>query len=222
MAASDDREIAYYRAVEDLFANLRGVPHVLSPKDFQLLREWWRNDVPLTVIRTAVTEVFARRRERGDAGPIVSLSYCRHAVSEHARRHAEMQVGASGGPQPDTVSTSTAIGRLASSLERASEDLLGPRPRAAEVVSRLATGVRGAGELPAAVVEEYLYALETNLLDACLDTLEPDERATLESRARQQAERITEDPDARQRTFRALRDRLLRDLLGLPRLELEV
>ncbi len=222
MAASDDREIAYYRAVEDLFATLRGVPHLLSPKDFQLLREWWREDVPLTVIRTAVTEVFARRRERGDSSPIVSLSYCRHAVSEHARRHGEMQVGASGGPQLDPVPTAAAIERLASRLARAGEGLRKHRPPAAEVVSRLTNEVRGAGELPPAAVEEYLYALETTLLDACLDTLEPDERTTLESRARLEAERITEDPDARERTFRALRDRLLRDLLGLPRLELEV
>jgi hypothetical protein len=81
--------------------------------------------------------------------------------------------------------------------------------------------VQGAAELPPAVVEEYLYALETSLLDSCLDTLDPDERGTLESRARLQAEHITEDPEARERTFRALRDRLLRDLLGLPRLELE-
>ena len=42
MGTSED-ELRYYRTVEDLFATLRGVPHVLSPRDFQLLRTWWRD-----------------------------------------------------------------------------------------------------------------------------------------------------------------------------------
>ncbi|MEJ2582841.1 MAG: hypothetical protein P8127_14590 [Acidobacteriota bacterium] len=94
MQADDDtREIAYYREIEDYFATLRGVPHVLSPKDFQLLREWWRDEIPLPAVRAALAEVFARRRDRGEPDPVVSLSYCRHAVKAHARRAAEMHVG---------------------------------------------------------------------------------------------------------------------------------
>jgi len=50
MASDDELELEYYRAVEDLFATLRGVPHVISPKDFQLLREWWRDEVPLVAV----------------------------------------------------------------------------------------------------------------------------------------------------------------------------
>ncbi len=104
MTDDESLELEYYRAVEDLFATLRGVPHVISPKDFQLLREWWRDEVPLAAVRAGITEVFARRRERGELDPVVSLSYCRHAVRKHAQRLAEMLVGASddgASPPPD-------------------------------------------------------------------------------------------------------------------------
>ena len=43
-------EIEYYRAIEDRFAALRGVPHTLSPKDFQLMRRWWSDQVPLAAV----------------------------------------------------------------------------------------------------------------------------------------------------------------------------
>ena len=39
MAAPDEEELAYYRAVEDHFAALRGTPFLFSPKDFVLLRK---------------------------------------------------------------------------------------------------------------------------------------------------------------------------------------
>ena len=54
----EDPELAYYRSVEDLFATLRGTPHTLSPRDFQLLRGWWRDEVPLAAVVTGLTEVF--------------------------------------------------------------------------------------------------------------------------------------------------------------------
>ena len=115
MAAEDDREISYYRAVEDLFATLRGVPHMLSPKDFHLLRSWWREGIPLAAVSAGATEVFARRRERGEIDPVVSLSYCRHAVKAHARRIADMRVGghdAKGEPPILDTASAVALGDL--------------------------------------------------------------------------------------------------------------
>ena len=81
----EEEELRYYRSVEDFFAWVRGVPHTLSPRDFQLLRSWWRDQVPLAAVLAGITEVISRRREDGDGDPVVSLSYCRHAVRRHAR-----------------------------------------------------------------------------------------------------------------------------------------
>ena len=35
MTGDDSPELAYYSAIEDLFATLRGVPHIISPNEFQ-------------------------------------------------------------------------------------------------------------------------------------------------------------------------------------------
>ena len=75
MVGHDERELEYYRAVEDLFATLRGVPHIISPKDFQLLREWWRDEVPLSAVRAGIRWVALRdlhRRAGAVAGTLVT------------------------------------------------------------------------------------------------------------------------------------------------------
>ena len=222
MATDEDREIAYYRAIEDLFATLRGVPHILSPKDFHLLRQWWRDEVPLAAVRAGITEVFAKRRERGEPDPVVSLSYCRHAVKAHARRIAEMHVGASDedGRQPE-LDTEDALRSLESQLSAAAGSQRNPRPRVADAIEGIAATVGAARELPPAGLEEHLFSLESALLATCLASLSHDERDELEDRARADAVASATNPEARDRAFRAFRDRLLRDLLALPRLELD-
>ena len=221
MAAEDERELDYYRAVEDLFATLRGVPHVISPKDFQLLREWWKDEIPLSAVRAGITEVFARHRERGETDPVVSLSYCRHAVRKQARRAAEMRIGASDEGSPPPTDPGPSLEALANDLIATGARLQPERPRVAEVVERIAAAVEAASELPAAALDEHLFALESALLATCLDALDEDERRSIEKRARDEAEATAATPEARDRTFRAHRDRLLRSELGLPRLELE-
>lgn len=219
--AEDERELGFYRAIEDLFAALRGVPHVLSPKDFQLMRQWWREEVPLAAVRTGVTEVFARRRERGGDEPVVSLSYCRHAVRRHARRLAEMQVGAPRDQLPEKpADTADALRSLSEKLKRAADHVRSAEPAAAAVLERMVPEVEAAVVLPLRNLEEHLFALESTLLGACLEAIDEKTRNHLEHRARAEAEAAAAAPDARDRAFRALRDRLLRDHLGLPRLEL--
>jgi hypothetical protein len=222
MATDDDREIAYYRTVEDLFATLRGVPHILSPKDFHLLRQWWRDEIPLAAVRAGITEVFAKRRDRGEPDPIVSLSYCRHAVKTHSRRIAEMHVGASDEDvrQPE-LDVEDALRSLESELNAAAARQRNPRPRAADAIEGIAATVGAARELPPAGLEEHLFALESALLATCLASLSNDECDELEGRARADAVASATTPEARDRAFRAFRDRLLRDLLALPRLELD-
>jgi hypothetical protein len=221
MAAEDEKELEYYRAVEDVFATLRGVPHVLSPKDFHLLREWWRDEVPLAAVRAGITEVFARRREQGEIDPVVSLSYCRHAVRRHARRAAEMQVGAAVDGDSSPPDPGPALEALAADLNAAAARSRPHRSRIAEVIERFAATVKVASELPVEALEEHLFALESALLANCLDALEEPDKRSIEERARREAEATAATPEARDRTFRALRDRFLRSELELPRLELE-
>ena len=220
--AEDDRELAYYRAVEDLFAALRGVPHLLSPKDFQLLRTWWREEIPLSAIRAGITEVFARRRERGELEHVVSLSYCRHAVKAQAKRSAEMHVGAAADSTASSpADLASALDRLGSLLAASSKRVRDEKPLVAEAIDRIATEVGAAVDLPEAAVEQHLFALESALLGNCLDALDERSRSALEAEARAEAQASSASPEARDRAFLALRDRGLRKLLDLPRLELE-
>jgi hypothetical protein len=221
MTPDDDRELAYYRAVEDLFATLRGVPHTLSPKDFQLVRSWWRDEVPLSAIRTGLTEVFARRLERGDERPIVSLGYCRHAVEEHAQRIAEMRIGAPGEIAEDPAAVAAAVAALARRLADSAAAARPEMPRVADVIDGIAVELRTDLGLPRALLEQHLYDLESTLLGNCLEALDDADREAIERRARREAETVAADPEARERTTRAFRDRLMRDLIGLPRLEID-
>lgn len=221
MAPEDEKELEYYRAVEDLFATLRGVPHVISPKDFQLLREWWRDEIPLAAVRAGITEVFARRRGRGELDPVVSLSYCRHAVRKHAHRMAEMQVGAPEVGTSAPVDATGALEALAADLNAVAARSRSEKPRIAYIIESIARAVETASELPFSALDEHLFALESALLANCLEALDEPSRNSLEQRAQREAEATAATPQARDRTFRALRDRLLRSDLELPRLELD-
>ncbi len=216
-----DEEIAFYRAVEDFFAAARGVPHVLSPKDFQLLRSWWQDRVPLAAVVSGITEVLARRRERGEDEPVVSLSYCRHAVRRHSRRLAEMHLGE---PPPDSPPgpshPAEAVRELAGRLRRAPDGWRQRQPEVAAVVEQIAQQIESAPAMPPALLEEHLYAIETVLLDRCWRALAGPDRDAIEGLSRQAADRTDAGDDARERTRRAVRDREVRLLLGLPRLEL--
>jgi hypothetical protein len=222
---AEDPELAYYRSVEDLFATLRGTPHILSPRDFQLLRSWWRDKVPLAAVVTGLTEVFARNRERDDGDPVVSLSYCRHAVKRHAARLAAMRVGAPDGgrdPAPSSGDDAASIERLAARLTAAAARHHDQLPAVAAVIKRTAELVTVAGrELPQTLIENHLFALEAGLLADCRRALPADRRALIEERARAAAEAASTTDDARERSARALRDREIRILLDLPRLELD-
>lgn len=212
-------EIAFYRAVEDLFAQLRGRPHTLSPKDFQLLRTWWKEGVPFAAVAGGITEVFAKKRDRGDDDPVVSLSYCRHAVKRHARLLAAMRAGSGDSQRADAASVAEELARLAGQLDAAAEHLAADRPAVAEAVAACRRQLAAAAPATEAEAETLLFALEETLLESCLAALEPQERAAVEAVARAAAG-AAGDEDARRRIFAARRDQELRRRLGLPRLEL--
>ncbi|HXO27368.1 MAG TPA: hypothetical protein VOA80_08500, partial [Thermoanaerobaculia bacterium] len=81
---------AYFLAIEDHFVRLRGAPLLLSPADWQVARRWHRQGIPLELVRRALEEVFARRRERGAKGRISSLRYCAPAVEAAWTDHSEL------------------------------------------------------------------------------------------------------------------------------------
>jgi hypothetical protein len=218
--ADDDPELLYYRQVEDLFSSLRGAPHILSPRDFQLLRTWWREEVPLAAISAGLTEVFARQREREDADPVVSLSYCRHAVKKHAKELAALHVGRAQSPDRP-ASPDGAARELTARLHEAERRLASDRPAVAEILGRTREQVEAAArELPPEQLDEHLFELESTMLAACWDAVSESERTAIDERAKAAASAAAATDDARRRSIRALRDRAIRDLLRLPRLDL--
>ncbi len=210
-----DPERAYYRAVEDLFAQLRGTVHVLSPKDFQLLRRWWREGVPLAAVTAGIVETFSKKQERGDPDPVVSLSYCRHAVKRHAGRIAASSVGG-GTPSQPAGSADQDLALLDEALGRAEGLNRDTRPEVARVLAsfRARLALLAGGDQVS--VETGLFALEESLLEACWNALGEDERDLVDAAAR----RASGCDDTTSRSYLAHRDRELRRLLGLPRLEL--
>jgi hypothetical protein len=80
----------YFLAIEDFFVRLRGAPLLLAPADWQVARRWHAQGVPLDLVRRAIEEVFARRRERGTRGHISSLRYCAPAVEAAWAERAEL------------------------------------------------------------------------------------------------------------------------------------
>jgi hypothetical protein len=216
-----DEELEFYRGVEDFFAALRGVPHLLSPKDFQLLRSWWRDGVPLAAVTGGISEVFARRRDRGDEDPVVSLAYCRHAVARHAKRLAEMRAGAhSEPPAASAADTRQPPVGLAAGLRSAAAALGGDMLPVAGAILTVADLVEAGIDLPPAMLEERLCALESVLLAGCWRALPAAEREQIDAASVAAAAASGATGEARERTRRAIRDRELRRALGLPRLEL--
>ena len=212
-----DPEIEYLRAVEDLFATLRGVPHLLSPKDVHLARTWWRDAVPLPAVTAGVTEAMEKRRDSGDGDQVVSLSYCRHAVRRHAKRIKEQHVGSpvEGEFPHDTdplIETLSADLRLAAGQTQF--------PEISEVIEAFAVQVRALMGTAPALVDEQLFALETALLEACRRTLPPENLAEIEQIAEAKAAVAGTTGAALQRSRRAVMDREIRQLLDLPRLEI--
>jgi hypothetical protein len=221
--STDDAEIAYLRAVEDLFGALRGVPHILSPKDIHLARELWREGVPAEAVSAGVSEIIDRKRQAGDDEPVVSLSYCRHAIRKSARRMAEQRVGAHGedSPQPPSQDTTAAAAALVERLNQAAARLSQGRPPVSHVVVRVARELATGLDSSPAGFESLAFDLEAALLDGCWSALEPGEQRRIEKSANGAARSSGATGTALERARRAFRDRELRALLDLPRLELD-
>lgn len=217
MTAPDADDLAYYRAVEDHFAALRGTPFLFSPKDFALLRRWWGEGVPLAAVLAGIGEVCERRRER-EADPVSSLAYCRHAVARQAKRLASARVGAA--PSEGAFDVATAIRALAGAVAETTAAWQGV-PQVAAVLRDLE---RAVATLPEdsqhAALDETLADLEFTSLDALLGALPMDRREAIDSEVERELAGLELADDVRKRTRHALLVKALRRLIGLPRLEL--
>jgi hypothetical protein len=218
MTEPDEAELAYYRAVEDHFAALRGTPFLFSPKDFALLRKWWWEGAPLASVLAGIGEAWERRRER-DADPISSLSYCRHAVARQVKRLASARVGTVG--EAAGLDVGGALRSLTLQVSEAADAWLADIPRVAAVLRDLARAVATLPiEAPPSALDETLADLEFTTLDALLAALPSERRETLAAGVDRELASLTLTDDVRERTRRALLVKELRRLVGMPRLEL--
>jgi hypothetical protein len=217
MTAPDEDELAYYRAVEDHFAALRGTPFLFSPKDFALLRSWWREGVPLAAVLAGIGEIWERRRER-DADPVSSLAYCRHAVARQAKRLAGVRVGAA--PGEGAINVAESLRALAGAVAETAASWA-TVPRLAAVLRDLERAVATLPEnsRPEAL-DETLADLEFTSLDALLGALPADRREAIATEVEHELAGLKMAGEVRSRTRHALLVKALRRLIGLPRLEL--
>ncbi len=212
-------EAAYVRAVEDFFAAARGVQHFLSTKDTHLVLSWWEDGVPLAAVTAAIAEVFARRRERQEIDPTVSLTYCRHAVKKQAAHLAAMRAGTAPSAA-DGGDTRAAVAALVAALDLAATAQRSLRPRVADLVVTVARQLEAAAELPPVALDDHLFSLASLLHDGCWEALAESERAALVAAAEAAAVASGASGEAVVRVARAMADRALRHHLGLPRLSL--
>lgn len=210
-------ELAYYRAVEDAFAALRGTVFIFNPKDFALLQGWWRAGVPLAAVMAGLAEVFDRARQR-EADPPSSLAYCRHAVVRHAKRLVAAHVG--GGEAASAVEVGPSLERLAGAVRAAAARWLACEA-VASLLDSLARAIEGVpSAAPAAAVEATLERLEGGALDALLAALPDDVRDSLLREVDRAPVGADLAPEVAARSRRALVSRAVRERVGLPRLEL--
>jgi len=210
----------YFAAAEAAFVRRRGTPFLLSPKDFALLKEWRALGVPLEAVESGIEEAFARREERGAVGRVNSLSYCRDAVLEAWERRAETARGKGSESAADAVDAGGALKRLASdlaSVAAARPDLAAELESAARSLSRL----EGSGKSPEEI-ESSLAGLDRRLAKALTEALPEMERAEMDAEAEKMLAGAGGRMDAvtLEKTSRALKRRLLRERLDLPRLSL--
>ena len=162
---------AYFLAIEDHFVRLRGAPLLLSPADWQVARRWHRQGIPLELVRRALEEVFAKRRERGIKGRFASLRYCAPAVEAAWVELSELAApGVRGEAEP--FDAAARLAALAAALPAG-------LPGREELAAGLAALAQA--ELEPQAVEERLAELDRQALDRALASLAAAERAALDA-----------------------------------------
>jgi hypothetical protein len=192
---SDD---GYFLEIESHFIARRGTPFLLNPKDWELMRSWRAEGIPLPVILEAIDAVFDRfdAKER----KVNALSFCKDEVKKLWADRRELQIGAEGVVPEDAPGPR--LEALADVLASS------PRPTVAAFADRVRTLK---GSVPH--IEEQLMELETSLIDALLPEA-PELRTEAEALV------AGSDEKTRARSIEAHVRRLVRDRFEIPRLSL--
>lgn len=200
---------AYFQAIEEIFVRLRGAPLLLSPADWQVARRWHRDGVPLDLVRQALEEVFARRKERGAKGRISSLRYCAPAVEAAWAERRELTAPGERLEAP-AFDPSVRLRALAASLP---PELAGRAGLAARIAAL-------SGDPPD--IEEGLAALDREMLAAAAASLDETLRGEVEAAVEKTLSglrgRLPADELERSRerlTWQVLRRRLALPVLSL-------
>jgi len=216
-----EEDRAYYGAAEAAFIARRGTPFLLSPKDFALLKEWRALGIPIEAVEAGLDDAFTRRAERGAAGRVNSLSYCRDAILSAWERRAETSVGRGtgrdGGEPSDVAGTLAVLSERLDSVARTHPSLTGPIDSARRSLERLTRSGKSAGE-----IEASLARLDRRISNEIAGALPEERRRRLDAAVESllAKARIRMDRDTEEKTRRALTRRTIRDELELPRLTL--
>ena len=203
----------YFQALELQFARLRGTA-VSSPSDWKVAESWWQRGIPMDLVVRTMELLLARRAERSAAGAagrrrINSLRYFAPAVD--AAWEELRTLTAPGHIEAETpLDVPARLTALASAL-----------PAALPGLSDWQRRITQLGGAPPEV-EAGLASIDAEVLAAGLASLTPDARRSIDDLAQSRltalARRMPEAEVARARE--GLRNRLVRQRLGLPVLSL--
>jgi hypothetical protein len=199
----------YFLEIESHFSTRRGTPFILNAKDWALMKKWFDDGIPLSVVIEAIDSVFEKNESSGRRKVISSLSYCRHAVKETWQDRQDLYAG-SGDSAPEE-NVGGLLEALAGDVERSAVP--------GEIGGAIATEIRALlREKSVPKIEERLIEVERDLMERILASVPPDERDAIVK----PLTAIVADLDdkTRQRTYEANLRRAVREKFVLPRLTL--
>jgi hypothetical protein len=205
-------DLEYFQAIELAFILQRGAPLLLSPSDYQVIKAWHRDGVPLELVLRELEEFFDRRRLREDARLVRSLRQCRPKIDAAWRNLQELTAPGARAAGTEPLAVEPRLAALARALP---EDLPGREALGEEIaaLAALADPRR---------IEERLAELEDEVVEALLSALAGPERSAVEAEVDRTlaslAGRVAGEEAARARD-RLLRQRVRRQT-GLPTLSL--
>lgn len=213
----------YYEEVESYFVARRGSPLFITPSEWDLVRRWEQQGIPLAVVKEGIDRVFERPKTLLKPR---RLGYCRQTVEAAFRRFRESSLGGrAGGTAQDDSSASAHLTEVSSRLQDLAAAWSETQSELSLLLERTAAAVRSlserAEEAPGEV-ERELTALDGKLVveseavlgDAVREELRREAESSLESYRGRMPEKI----------YRAALEsgyrRRLRRKLGLPTLSL--
>jgi len=203
-------EHLYFLSIEKVFIELRGSPLALSPSDWKVSRAWHEAGIPFELVEATLREIFERRRARGTERKMTSLRSCRRSVEAAWERQKELHAAATAPSAAPPIDVGKRLEALAAALPA-------ELPGRGEVEARL-RALRG----DAAAVDEALAELDREILASVEEAFSSAERAALESDLERVLAKLRRrlGADQLQGARRDLREKLLRERLGLPELSL--